>query len=175
MYENIGGKIKGLAKAIFIIEAIAAVITGFVLMASDSDTFLIGLLVMIIGSIVAWVSSWFLYGFGELIDKACEIEKNTRKDNDESNQHTEAPISTNLSDTCNRENVSAPKSTPKNTAKYNCISIDSIGKKSHGTCVVCRAGNVDLEMCKIQTEIGSRTLDICQNCYQQFCDTSSNK
>ena len=30
MYDNIGGKIKGLAKTIFIIEAIAAVITGII-------------------------------------------------------------------------------------------------------------------------------------------------
>ena len=33
MYDNIGGKIKGLAKATFIVEAIAAVITGIALMA----------------------------------------------------------------------------------------------------------------------------------------------
>ena len=29
MYDNIGGKIKGLAKAVFIVEAIAAVIKYF--------------------------------------------------------------------------------------------------------------------------------------------------
>ena len=31
MYDNIGGKIKGLAKAVFIVEAIAAIIAGIVL------------------------------------------------------------------------------------------------------------------------------------------------
>ena len=78
MYDNIGGKIKGLAKATFIIEAIAVVITGIALMASDEDMIPIGLLVMVVGPIVAWVSSWLLYGFGELVDKACDIERNTR-------------------------------------------------------------------------------------------------
>ena len=78
MYDNIGGKIKGLAKASFIVAAIAEVLTGIVLMATDEDMILYGLLVMVVGPIIAWVSSWFLYGFGELIDKACDIERNTR-------------------------------------------------------------------------------------------------
>lgn len=78
MYDNIGGKIKGLAKATFIVEAIAAVITGIALMASDEDMIPVGLLVMVVGPIVTWVSSWLLYGFGELVDKACDIERNTR-------------------------------------------------------------------------------------------------
>ena len=30
MYDNIGGKIKGLAKIIFIIEAVGAIITGII-------------------------------------------------------------------------------------------------------------------------------------------------
>ncbi len=77
MYDNIGGKIKGLAKAIFIVEAIAAVITGIALMASDEDMIPIGLLVMVVGPLVAWISSWLLYGFGELIDKTCDIARNT--------------------------------------------------------------------------------------------------
>lgn len=78
MYDNIGGKIKGLAKAIFITETISAVISGIALMASDEDMIPVGLLVMVVGPLVAWVSSWLLYGFGELIDKACDIERNTR-------------------------------------------------------------------------------------------------
>ena len=78
MYDNIGGKIKGFAKVSFIVAAIAEVITGIALMAADEDLILYGLLVMVVGPIVAWVSSWLLYGFGELIDKASDIERNTR-------------------------------------------------------------------------------------------------
>jgi hypothetical protein len=78
MYDNIGGKIKGLAKAGFIVEAIVAVITGIALMASDDDLIIVGVLVLLLGPIVAWVSSWLLYGFGEIIDKTCSIERNTR-------------------------------------------------------------------------------------------------
>ena len=78
MYDNIGEKIKGLAKAAFIVEAIVAAIVGIALLASDEDLIFTGLLVLLVGPIIAWVSSWLLYGFGELIDKVCEIAKNTR-------------------------------------------------------------------------------------------------
>lgn len=69
-YENIGNKIKGLAQMAFVVEAIAAVITGIALMASDEDMILYGLLVLIAGPIIAWVSSWLLYGFGQLIENS---------------------------------------------------------------------------------------------------------
>ena len=68
MYDNIGGKIKGLAKTMFIVEAIGAVITGIVLLATDDDFILVGLLTLFCGPIVAWVSSWILYAFGELVE-----------------------------------------------------------------------------------------------------------
>ena len=69
MYDNIGGKIKGLAKTIFAIEAIFCVIAGIALMTSGGGSgFLIGLLVIIGGFLFSWISSWLLYGFGEIID-----------------------------------------------------------------------------------------------------------
>lgn len=78
MYENIGGKIKGLAKAVFIIETIITVIAGIILMSMDEDLSLLGFFVMFVGPLASWLSSLLLYGFGELIDKASEIERNTR-------------------------------------------------------------------------------------------------
>ena len=70
MYDNIGEKIKGLAKASFIVAAIAEVITGIALMATDEDLILYGFLVIVVGPIVAWFSSWLLYGFGQLIENS---------------------------------------------------------------------------------------------------------
>ena len=78
MFDNIGGKIKGLAKAIFYVEAVAAFIAGIVIMSEGDEMILFGLLIWVVGPLVAWVSSWFLYGFGEIIDKLCAIERNTR-------------------------------------------------------------------------------------------------
>ena len=68
LYENIGSKIKNWAKWIFVIEAIGAVITGLVLLFTDEDLILYGPLTAICGPIVAYVSSWILYAFGELVE-----------------------------------------------------------------------------------------------------------
>ena len=68
LYENIGAKIKNWAKWIFIAEAIGAIITGLALLFLDEELILCGLLVIILGPIVAWVGSWILYAFGELVE-----------------------------------------------------------------------------------------------------------
>lgn len=80
-YENIGGKIKNLTKLIFIIEAIGIVIIGLVFLSrSDSLTLsIIEVLVLFFGLAVAWVGSWLLYAFGELVEKTSDNENNTRQ------------------------------------------------------------------------------------------------
>lgn len=78
MYDNIGGKLKGLAKVTFVIIAIAVIIIGIALMTSDEDLIVAGLLVIVLGLVSAWVSTLMTYGFGELIDKVSNIERNTR-------------------------------------------------------------------------------------------------
>ncbi len=78
MYKNIGKKIKGLAKATFIVEAISAVITGMILGIvwyswGEYEGAFVALGIMVGGPIIAWVSTWLLYGFGELVDKTSKI------------------------------------------------------------------------------------------------------
>ena len=80
MYDNIGEKIKGLAKVIFILGAVLSFIAGFILILSYLILIFAGLLICILGPIFSWILSCVLYGFGELIDKACDIERNTRKE-----------------------------------------------------------------------------------------------
>ena len=78
MYDNIGGKIKGLAVAIFILGCIGGAIAGIATM-GISESFIAGLPILIFVPLASWISSWFLYGFGEIIDKVSAIERNTRK------------------------------------------------------------------------------------------------
>lgn len=81
LYIDIGKKIKNLAKWTFIVEAIGSIITPIVLFIASGepdDFILISLFILIFGPIVAYVSSWILYAFGELVDKTSENEKNTR-------------------------------------------------------------------------------------------------
>ena len=72
MFDNIHRKIKMLAKVITIIGIIGSCITGFVMWILPNG-FLIGTLVMVIGSLFSWISSFVLYGFGEIIELLTDI------------------------------------------------------------------------------------------------------
>ncbi len=76
MYSNIGGKIKALAVICAGLEALACFVVGVILITMEMSG--IGLALMLVGPCFAWISSFFLYGFGEIIDKVCDIEENTR-------------------------------------------------------------------------------------------------
>ena len=84
IFSNIGKKIKKLAEVlcwIGIISSIIAAMCMFVIAVDSYDAggyVASGLAFLFLGPIVSWVDSFFVYGFGELIDKACDIEKNTR-------------------------------------------------------------------------------------------------
>ena len=80
MFENIGGKIKGLAVVIFIILTIAAVIAAFFLIGTGNDgSVLFGILLLIIGPLTALITSWFLYGFGQLIENSDILVSQSKK------------------------------------------------------------------------------------------------
>ncbi len=70
MFDNIGSKIKTLAKIIFCIEIIACVITGIVLMATDDELIIWGILTALVGSFFSWISLFLLYGFGQLVENS---------------------------------------------------------------------------------------------------------
>ncbi|MDR1299347.1 MAG: zinc ribbon domain-containing protein [Oscillospiraceae bacterium] len=81
MYDNIGDKIKGLAKVIAWLGIIGSVIYGIALMVQGGDMMgygggaLVGagFVVIIVGAIASWASSLVMYGFGELVEKATVI------------------------------------------------------------------------------------------------------
>lgn len=72
MFDAIGAKIKGLTKLICWVGIIASVISGGAML-SNRYTATIGIIVMILGSLLSWVGSFLLYGFGELIDQVMRI------------------------------------------------------------------------------------------------------
>ena len=78
MYSNIGGKIKGLAVAFAILGTLISVVYGIMIMFDRYTAPIYGLLLLFLGPVVSWVASWLLYGFGEITDKLCAIERNTR-------------------------------------------------------------------------------------------------
>ncbi len=78
MFNNIGKKIKVLAWVFFFLFSLGDIAAGIILLAEDDDLLFPALPIMLAGPLFAWIGSWLLYGFGELIDKAADIERNTR-------------------------------------------------------------------------------------------------
>ena len=88
MYNNIGRKIKALAKVLALVGVILCVLGGIGtiilgILSNNSMTIIIsiigGLATALIGSLIVWIESWLLFGFGEIIDKLTDIEANTRR------------------------------------------------------------------------------------------------
>ncbi len=81
MFDNIGGKIKALAKVVCWLGIIASVISAIMLWAQNNryqSTILMGLITLVLGCLISWIGSFFTYGFGELIEKTVSID-NTLK------------------------------------------------------------------------------------------------
>lgn len=74
MYDNIGKKIKLLAKAVTIVFSVASIIVAIASIVSNVPWGA----VFFFMPILFWISSFVLYGFGELIDKVCDIEARVR-------------------------------------------------------------------------------------------------
>ena len=82
MFDNISGKIKKLAEVICWIGIILSSIIGIIMFSyaakfHSDDYILSGFLYIIFGSLLSWIASFFMYGFGELIEKTTEIANNT--------------------------------------------------------------------------------------------------
>ena len=84
MFKNIGRKIKGLAKGVFIAEVILIVFAALTMLISYSMVLsrtqiasaIIGtLIIAAVWIFIAWLSVLVLYGFGELIDSNTKSEK----------------------------------------------------------------------------------------------------
>ena len=73
MFDNIGGKIKKLTQVICWIGMITSVLVGFVIMSRPYGGIagvIIGVIVAAAGCFVSWIGSFFLYGFGQLIENS---------------------------------------------------------------------------------------------------------
>ena len=79
MFNEIGKKIKGVTEAFCILEIIANVLGGGSLLLfgldDENEIFIaLGAIMLIFGTLFIWISHLVIYGFGELVDKVCDIE-----------------------------------------------------------------------------------------------------
>jgi Na+-driven multidrug efflux pump len=100
MFSNIGEKIKKLAIVVCWIGIIFSLVLGIVVVvapnsiahysfnvngntvASSSNIaaqVITGVIVFVLGSLGSWISSFFLYGFGELVSNSKKIADSLRK------------------------------------------------------------------------------------------------
>ena len=66
MFENIGGKIKTLAKVLTFLGIGLSVAMGFVLIVGED--YIAGLITIAVGVLVSWISSFVLYSWGEVVE-----------------------------------------------------------------------------------------------------------
>ena len=78
LFSNIAGKIKGLAKFIFVSDLILSILAAILLISSNDNMAPIGIAFILLGPVVALVSAWLIYGFGELIEHAANTDHNTK-------------------------------------------------------------------------------------------------
>ena len=141
MFDNIGGKLKLLAKVVAVLGIIVSIIYGFVLIAQGNQLSSygsslrstgsalsgIGWVVMIVGSLASWILSWGLYAFGELVENSETIVNWTRRNNIKDFQANMI-----LQNNSNAGNVSEP------THKFRC---DKCGNMiSSYPCYICKHG-----------------------------------
>lgn len=85
MFNNIGRKIKVTAKVFCWIGIIASVLGGVGMIYACFDGYapvtgiLSGVGVALLGSLLSWVGSFMMIGFGDLVENTAEIAANTRK------------------------------------------------------------------------------------------------
>ena len=70
MFNNIGEKIKDLAKAIEWIGILASCAWGIFIICYDVNNLVGGVAIMAIGSLLSYLSTLTLYGFGQLIENS---------------------------------------------------------------------------------------------------------
>ena len=73
MFNNIGGKIKTLSAIICWIGIAFSVIIG--ISSITSKQVISGILIIVVGSFISWIGSFYTYGFGQLIENTDEIRK----------------------------------------------------------------------------------------------------
>ncbi len=75
MFTHIGSKIKALTQFAFVLSSLASIIAGLYLISNSyrSDSILTGILLIVVGPLVAWLGSLFSYAFGEMFENITVI------------------------------------------------------------------------------------------------------
>lgn len=143
MFKRIGAKIKTLAEVMCWVGIIACIITGIVFMTPDVHLILAGILIAVVGSLLSWIGSFVLYGFGQLVENS-DIIANRNSHNDV-------------------DSIDSSDSLPH----FSSNNMRSVKIKT-GKCEMCGTDNVDVINCKIVDDMGTRYRKLCSNCQSKY-------
>lgn len=130
MFNNIGSKIKKLATIMSVLGIVSSITAAIVIWTSiyGGTGALIGIAVAVFGSLLSWVSGFFIYGFGQLIENTDIIAQNSEKKPAEKKEKKQK---------ADNDIVIAPVNPPKkvevteieaDTGDYRDLSVLSAGK-----------------------------------------------
>lgn len=148
MFNDIGNKIKKLASVVAWMGIIASIIIGIVLMVTDEELILLGLIIAIAGSISSWVGSFVLFGFGELVDNSTIIVQKLNDNSSKSNVYNAF------------EPVLPVNQTIKNKTK--------IKHQWNGKCQMCDVDDVMVTEAVITDDLGTRYICVCDKCFEKY-------
>lgn len=138
MFDNIGEKIKELALSIFVIEIIATVISGIVMIASGGDGLIIGgIVVIIVGIAASYLSVILIYAFGELVENSSVIANYIYEQNDANGR---APVVTGGADHAPGVFLTEAVGTPGHKIEPEFWRCPRCGKSNHKTTGTCGCG-----------------------------------
>ena len=76
MYENVGRKIKGVAKVFFWFGIIVSIVGAIICFVYDAA--ISGFVLLIFGPVSSWIGSLIPYGFGEIVERVTNIDNKIR-------------------------------------------------------------------------------------------------
>lgn len=161
MFDNIGSKIKTVAATIAWLGIVGSIIIGIIIIAEANDSYypsatetLRGWLVIIVGSLSSWVSSFTLYGFGQLIENTDIISSKYI-----TNASDKTPPSSNgVKSSTNSDKAQTSSNDTASSANLDpCI----------GTCDLCLKDHVETFACKIVDSTGTQYYYLCADCMKK--------
>ena len=84
MFDYVGAKMMALAKVCAWVGICSSILCALVVM--DEGELLMGVIIVVLGSLISWVSSLVLSGFGQLIDDVSVLKQKSLENNDKNNK-----------------------------------------------------------------------------------------
>ena len=136
MFNNCGNKVKTLAHYAFVLESLAAIITGIGLIASDDDYLAAGIITIIAGIPVAYAFSLLIYTFGDIADRLKNIDINAHP----KTQITQKPAPETSKTVAPQKEQTTSPTEPEKVSNFDKIS--NFDDETTWTCPQCGRRNM---------------------------------